>query len=110
MGTHGGVTDANAHPHLSANGKIAIVHNGIIDNARALRTRLKERGFELKSETDSEVLVHMISIGIESDKARWKRSEIRLQESQEHGTLRFVPRTRHDSLCKKWLASNSRSR
>ena len=64
--THGGVTDANAHPHLSANGKIAIVHNGIIDNARALRTRLKERGFELKSETDSEVLVHMISIGIES--------------------------------------------
>ena len=54
------------HPHLSANGKIAIVHNGIIDNARALRTRLKERGFELKSETDSEVLVHMISIGIES--------------------------------------------
>ena len=64
--THGGVSDANAHPHMSQNGEIAVVHNGIIDNARRLRNRLTERGIELKSETDSEVLVHMISIGIES--------------------------------------------
>jgi len=64
--THGGVTDENAHPHMSENGDIAIVHNGIIDNARSLRKRLTERGIELKSETDSEALVHMISIGIES--------------------------------------------
>ena len=64
--THGGVTDANAHPHMNQNGEIAVVHNGIIDNARRLRNRLTERGIELKSETDSEVLVHMISIGIES--------------------------------------------
>ncbi|MEC8669657.1 MAG: class II glutamine amidotransferase, partial [Candidatus Thermoplasmatota archaeon] len=64
--THGGVTDENAHPHLSQNGNIALVHNGIIDNARGLRKRLIERGFNLKSETDSEALVHMISIGIDS--------------------------------------------
>ena len=64
--THGGVTDENAHPHLSQNGDIALVHNGIIDNARGLRKRLTERGFILKSETDSEALVHMISIGIDS--------------------------------------------
>jgi len=64
--THGGVTDENAHPHLSQNGDIALVHNGIIDNARGLRKRLTQRGFTLKSETDSEALVHMISIGIES--------------------------------------------
>ena len=64
--THGGVTDANAHPHLSENGQIAVVHNGIIDNARGLRDRLQQRGIVLKSETDSEALVHMISIGIES--------------------------------------------
>ena len=51
---------------MSQNGEIAVVHNGIIDNARRLRNRLTERGIELKSETDSEVLVHMISIGIES--------------------------------------------
>lgn len=64
--THGGVTDFNAHPHLSEDGNIALVHNGIIDNAKGLRKRLQERGFELSSETDSEALVHMISIGIES--------------------------------------------
>ncbi|MGB1934989.1 MAG: isomerizing glutamine--fructose-6-phosphate transaminase, partial [Candidatus Poseidoniaceae archaeon] len=64
--THGGVTDENAHPHLSQNGDIALVHNGIIDNARGIRKRLTERGFHLKSETDSEALVHMISIGIDS--------------------------------------------
>jgi len=64
--THGGVSDENAHPHLSENGEIALVHNGIIDNAKGLRKRLVERGFNLKSETDSEVLVHMISIGIDS--------------------------------------------
>ena len=64
--THGGVTDENAHPHLSQKGDIALVHNGIIDNARGLRKRLTERGFHLESETDSEALVHMISIGIDS--------------------------------------------
>ena len=64
--THGSVTDENAHPHLSEDGNIAIVHNGIIDNARGLRSQLAQRGFELKSETDSETLVHMISIGIDS--------------------------------------------
>ena len=64
--THGGVTDENAHPHLSQKGDIALVHNGIIDNARGLRKRLIERGFNLESETDSEALVHMISIGIDS--------------------------------------------
>ncbi|MEE2811596.1 MAG: glutamine--fructose-6-phosphate transaminase (isomerizing) [Candidatus Thermoplasmatota archaeon] len=58
--THGGVTDANAHPHCSENGKIALVHNGIIENARSLRTRLEKEGIHLKSETDSEALVHLI--------------------------------------------------
>ncbi len=58
--THGGVTDANAHPHCSADGKIALVHNGIIENARALRNRLEKEGTKLLSETDSEALVHLI--------------------------------------------------
>ena len=64
--THGSVTDENAHPHLSSNGRIALVHNGIIDNATGLRNRLIEKGYQFKSETDSEALVHMISIGLES--------------------------------------------
>ena len=58
--THGGVTDANAHPHCSSDGKIALVHNGIIENARSLRNRLEKEGIKLLSETDSEVLVHLI--------------------------------------------------
>jgi glucosamine--fructose-6-phosphate aminotransferase (isomerizing) len=64
--THGGVTDLNAHPHLNKSAEIAIVHNGIINNFRGLRTMLQKKGFDLVSDTDSEVLVHMISIGLAS--------------------------------------------
>jgi glucosamine--fructose-6-phosphate aminotransferase (isomerizing) len=58
--THGLPNDENAHPHLSGNGDIAIIHNGIIENYDALRKGLKARGHEFKSETDTEVLVHLI--------------------------------------------------
>jgi glucosamine--fructose-6-phosphate aminotransferase (isomerizing) len=58
--THGLPNDVNAHPHLSGNGDIAIIHNGIIENYDALRKGLKARGHEFKSETDTEVLVHLI--------------------------------------------------
>ncbi len=58
--THGAATDVNAHPHLDATGKVAVVHNGIIDNASALRDRLSQQGVELLSETDTEVLSHLI--------------------------------------------------
>jgi len=64
--THGPVTDSNAHPHMNMDGSVAVVHNGIIDNARSLRSRLESKGVELTSETDSEVLVHMITIGLNS--------------------------------------------
>ena len=65
--THGGVTDANAHPHASASGDVVIVHNGIINNSRLLRASLMAQGIELKSETDSEVLAHMIEIELSID-------------------------------------------
>jgi glucosamine--fructose-6-phosphate aminotransferase (isomerizing) len=58
--THGGVTEANAHPHLSSSGKVAIVHNGIIDNHSELRTRLTQQGYVFKSETDSEVIANLL--------------------------------------------------
>ena len=58
--THGGVTDANAHPHESAQRKVVIVHNGIIENTRQLRTSLTVQGVELQSDTDSEALAHII--------------------------------------------------
>ncbi|MEC8540406.1 MAG: glutamine--fructose-6-phosphate transaminase (isomerizing) [Candidatus Thermoplasmatota archaeon] len=58
--THGGVTDPNAHPHLSENGKVVIVHNGIIENSRTLRALLEKKGVVFNSETDSEVISHVL--------------------------------------------------
>ncbi len=58
--THGGVTEANAHPHLDAEGSIAVVHNGIIENMRVLKQHLREEGVVFLSETDTEVLPHLI--------------------------------------------------
>jgi len=58
--THGGVTRANAHPHTDATGRIAVVHNGILDNADALRRQLQAHGVEFQSQTDTEVLPPLI--------------------------------------------------
>ncbi|MCF3106338.1 glutamine--fructose-6-phosphate transaminase (isomerizing) [Streptomyces roseoverticillatus] len=59
--THGAPNDVNAHPHLDAAEKVAVVHNGIIDNASDLRTRLTAEGFVFVSDTDTEVLAHLIA-------------------------------------------------
>ena len=77
--THGGVTDENAHPHSSANGKVVIVHNGIIENARILRTSLEVQGVELQSETDSEALAHIIEreLSIDDDPEEAVRRALR---------------------------------
>jgi glucosamine--fructose-6-phosphate aminotransferase (isomerizing) len=58
--THGAPNDVNAHPHLSQSGEFAIIHNGIIENYHSLKTALIERGHTFKSETDTEVLIHLI--------------------------------------------------
>ncbi|MGM0525954.1 MAG: glutamine--fructose-6-phosphate transaminase (isomerizing) [Pseudomonadota bacterium] len=57
--THGGVTEANAHPHLSES-EIAVVHNGIIENHESLREQLQALGYEFNSQTDTEVIAHLI--------------------------------------------------
>jgi glucosamine--fructose-6-phosphate aminotransferase (isomerizing) len=59
--THGGPTDANAHPHVSADGKVAVIHNGIIENFAELRAELAAAGVTLASETDSEVVAHLLA-------------------------------------------------
>lgn len=59
--THGAPNDLNAHPHSDANNRIAVVHNGILENADALRTQLQANGTQLASETDSEVLAHLLA-------------------------------------------------
>jgi glucosamine--fructose-6-phosphate aminotransferase (isomerizing) len=58
--THGGVTQENAHPHLSCDGTIAVIHNGIVDNFQTLRDNLRAKGHTFASETDTEVIAHLI--------------------------------------------------
>ena len=65
--THGRPNDANAHPHMDCTGKIAVVHNGIIENYAPLRARLIERGHVFKSETDTEVIAHLIETHYDGD-------------------------------------------
>jgi glucosamine--fructose-6-phosphate aminotransferase (isomerizing) len=59
--THGGPTDRNAHPHLSADGSVAVIHNGIIENFAALRAECEANGVEFTSETDTEVVAHLLA-------------------------------------------------
>ncbi|MEP6778898.1 MAG: glutamine--fructose-6-phosphate transaminase (isomerizing), partial [Gemmatimonadaceae bacterium] len=60
--THGPPTETNAHPHMSQDNTIAVVHNGIIENATVLKASLQERGYVFRSDTDSEVLAHLIEV------------------------------------------------
>jgi glucosamine--fructose-6-phosphate aminotransferase (isomerizing) len=59
--THGGPTDTNAHPHISNDGKLAVIHNGIIENYVELKEDLQKRGFTFTSETDTESVAHLLS-------------------------------------------------
>ncbi|GAO09067.1 glutamine--fructose-6-phosphate transaminase (isomerizing) [Streptomyces lydicamycinicus] len=76
--THGAPTDENAHPHRDTEGKVAVVHNGIIDNAADLRARLTAEGVVFASETDTEVLAHLIG------RSTAEKLEERVREALRH--------------------------
>ncbi|MFH9870881.1 glutamine--fructose-6-phosphate transaminase (isomerizing) [Streptomyces lydicus] len=76
--THGAPTDENAHPHLDTEGKVAVVHNGIIDNASELRARLTADGIVFASETDTEVVAHLIG------RSTAEKLEERVREALRH--------------------------
>lgn len=86
--THGAPTDTNAHPHMSNDGKLAVVHNGIIENYIALREELISKGYRFESQTDTEVVVHLIEMYYTGDlkKAVIKASS-RLQGSYALGVV-----------------------
>ncbi len=65
--THGEPNDVNSHPHISNNGKIAVVHNGIIENYIKLKDFLKGKGYKFQSETDTEVIAHLIEYNYKGD-------------------------------------------
>lgn len=80
--THGGITEPNAHPHLDQDHGIAVVHNGIIENMHALKAQLVADGVEFRSQTDTEVLPHLIRKFYKGDPVAAVRAALR----QVHGT------------------------
>ncbi|WP_182112007.1 MULTISPECIES: glutamine--fructose-6-phosphate transaminase (isomerizing) [unclassified Actinotalea] len=103
--THGAPNDVNAHPHVSADGRIAVIHNGIVENFSALRSELESTGVRMTSETDTEVVAHLLGRAYEEkqDLGEAMRSVAR----RLHGTFTLlavhadtpdvVVGTRHDS-------------
>jgi len=84
--THGPPTDANAHPHISADGTLAVVHNGIVENFQALRAELQRKGYVMRSDTDTELIAHLIS---DVRKQQWMPLEeaVRQAMTQVHGAF-----------------------
>jgi glucosamine--fructose-6-phosphate aminotransferase (isomerizing) len=80
--THGEPTDINAHPQMDSSGNSAVVHNGIIENYRALRRVLETKGYKIVSETDTEILAHLISMYYEGNLTE----AVRMAMSQVEGT------------------------
>lgn len=85
--THGGVTKLNAHPHLDCTGNLAIVHNGIIENYLDLKADLIKKGHNFKSETDTEVMVHLVE---EYFKNKSLMESVRLAFSKISGLNAFI--------------------
>jgi len=91
--THGPPSDENSHPHLDRTGRIAVVHNGVIENFDRIKERLAQAGHEFRSETDTEVLAHLIGeyyARIESSKPRQKQNGIPALTQAVMGALREV--------------------
>ncbi|QWW19223.1 glutamine--fructose-6-phosphate transaminase (isomerizing) [Schaalia sp. 19OD2882] len=88
--THGRPTTANAHPHTSMDGRFALVHNGIIENADALREKLRGEGVVLASETDTEVLVHMLARAVDDPQVPAWEGDVAGIAPQHHDTARAM--------------------
>ncbi len=86
--THGAPTDTNAHPHISNDGRLAVVHNGIIENYMALREELTANGYHFESQTDTEVIVHLAEMYYDGDlKKAVIKTAARLQGSYALGIV-----------------------
>jgi glutamine---fructose-6-phosphate transaminase (isomerizing) len=98
--THGPPTDRNAHPHQDATGKVAVVHNGIIENFAALRAELESEGVELASDTDTEVAAHMVARAFDADPGAGLTGAVRAVVARLEGafTLVFTHADRPDEI------------
>jgi glutamine---fructose-6-phosphate transaminase (isomerizing) len=75
--THGGATDRNAHPHVAGDGAVAVVHNGVIENYSVLKKQLQADGCQFRSDTDTEVIAHLINRYLEDDLVAAVRKAVR---------------------------------
>ncbi len=90
--THGAATDLNAHPHVGGNGVVAVVHNGVIENFRPLKSRLQGEGYRFHSATDSEVIAHLIASCLDEQLAREAARASNGEQSATDGVI--APRYR----------------
>ncbi len=95
--THGEPSERNAHPHMSQN-RVAVVHNGIIENYEVLRASLIEQGYEFESETDTEVVVHLIESNLKSDVCLLDAVKISLKQLQGAYALGVISSDEPDVL------------
>ncbi len=93
--THGVPNDVNAHPHLSQSGDFAIIHNGIIENYASLKQALLERGHTFKSETDTEVLIHLIEEVYQNNRVSFEEA-VRMSLTQVVGAYAIVILSQND--------------
>ncbi|MBP7510390.1 MAG: glutamine--fructose-6-phosphate transaminase (isomerizing) [Bacteroidia bacterium] len=93
--THGEPNDRNAHPHLSGDGQFAIIHNGIIENYSALKEMLIGRGHHFKSETDTEVLIHLIEEVFKNNPVKFEEA-VRMALTQVVGAYAIVILSKND--------------
>ncbi len=94
--THGEPNDVNAHPHYSQNRELAIIHNGIIENYNSLRDELQNRGHVFESETDTEVLIHLIE-DVKTNSDLDLVESVRLALNQVVGAYAIVVISKHDN-------------
>jgi glucosamine--fructose-6-phosphate aminotransferase (isomerizing) len=88
--THGGPTDRNAHPHRSTNGRVAVIHNGIIENFARLRAELEAGGVEFVSDTDTESAAHLLEVELEAARADGSKGPDALAEAMRRVCRRLA--------------------
>src|SRR5690606_38723106 len=93
--THGEPNDVNAHPHMGQNESLALVHNGIIENYSTIKAQLQSRGHVFKSDTDTEVLTHLIEEIYDHEKVSLDEA-VRLALNQVHGAYAIVVISKKD--------------
>jgi glucosamine--fructose-6-phosphate aminotransferase (isomerizing) len=104
--THGEPNDVNSHPHCSNSGKLAIIHNGIIENYESLKTELQNRGFTFSSDTDTEVLVNLIEdIMINEEVKLGKAVQIALNQTIGAYAIAVFDRTKPNEIVVARLGS-----